>query len=276
VAKSYEDVMNSTSALINEKHDYKTVVYDTLDWFEPLVWNYLIRQQPADERGKPITNIEGYGYGKGYKFALDYWSDFISLTDRLRFERDMMIIYIIHSSIRKITPPDMDSYEMYMPKLQDAEKTSAKDKIVEHCDIVLFGNWRTSLTDEKTGFGASRKRAVGSGQRIIYTEQRPAYEAKNRYDLPSEIHVKEKNWSEVWAPIAQNVPWFSQFYEAPEQQPQQAQPVQTEIAAPTEAPQNFMPPPSHTPPVRIAPTPTPAPTTLPDGEKLPKFFPNKA
>lgn len=211
VCGTYEDVMNSTSVLLNDKHDYLTAVYDTLDWLEPMLWNYLIRMQPSDDKGRAVTNIEGYNYGKGFKYALDYWNDFIALTDRLRFERNMMIVYIVHSTIRKVTPPDMDSYEMYMPKLQDSEKTSAKDKIVEHSDIVLFANWRVALTDEKLGFGNTRNRGVGSGERVVYTEQRPAFEAKNRFDLPAQIQVKDKNWGDVWGTLSQNIPWFRQF-----------------------------------------------------------------
>lgn len=211
LAKTYEDVMQSVNVLLTEDHNYKCAVFDTLDWFEPMLWNYLIRQQPTNEKGKVITNIEDYGFGRGPKFALDYWNEFITFTDRLRFEKDMMIIYIVHSAVRKVTPPDMDSYDCYMPKLQDSDKTSAKDKIVEHSDIVMFANWRTALTDEKLGFGASRNRGVGAGERIVYTEARPAWSAKNRYSLPPQIQVKDPNWQDVWGVLAANIPWFSQF-----------------------------------------------------------------
>lgn len=250
-AKSYEDVMNATASLLAEDHNYKTAVYDTLDWLEPMVWNYLIRQQPTDDKGRTVTNIEGYNYGKGFKYALDYWNEFISLTDRLRFEKDMMIIYIIHSTIRKVTPPDMDSYDTYMPKLQDSEKTSAKDKIVEHSDIVLFANWRVALTDEKLGFGNARNRGVGSGERIVYTEQRPAYEAKNRFSLPAQIPVKDPNWSDVWCVFSDNIPWFKQFSE-----PQPA----TKTAIPAAN-------------VQVAAIQAiPSPATVPAGETMPTFL----
>ncbi len=234
VCKSYEEVMMSTMSLIDEPHNYKCAVYDTLDWMEGLVWNYLIRMQPFTDKGKKVNNIQDYGYGNGYKFALDYWNDFIALTDRLRFEKDMMIIYVVHSTIRKVTPPDMDSYDTYMPKLQDSDKTSAKDKIVEHSDVVLFANWRVALTEEKQGFGNSRNRGVGSGERVVYTEQRPAYEAKNRYKLPAQIHVQDPNWQDVWSVLAGHIPWFKQF--------------------------------------QSAPAPTPIPTPIPAGEAMPKFL----
>jgi hypothetical protein len=234
LSSSYEDVMERITVLLQENHSYKCAIFDTLDWFEPMVWNYTMRQNPTTEKGLAVKNIEGYGYGKGYKLALEYWSDFISYTDRLRFEKDMMVIYIVHSSVRKVTPPDMDSYDCYMPKLQDADKTSAKDKIMEHSDIVLFANWRTALTDEKLGFGASRNRAVGSGERVVYTEARPAYSAKNRYSLPPQIQVKDPNWQDVWSVLAGHIPWFKQF--------------------------------------QSAPAPTPIPTPIPAGEAMPKFL----
>ena len=212
---SYEDVMEATVSLINEKHDYNTVVYSTLDWFEPMVWNYLLKQQPNDEKGRPVTSVESYGFGKGFKYAISYWNDFIELVNRLRTERNMMVIFVAHPTVRKLTPPDSDSYDSYMLKLQDSDKVSAKDKIVECSDCVLFANWRVALTDEKLSFGNSRNRGVGSGERIVYTEQRPAYEAKNRYGLPAQVQVKSKDWSELWSLLATSIPWFEQFRTVP-------------------------------------------------------------
>ena len=235
-ADSYEHVMEMLVTLIEEKHDFKTVVISTLDWFEPMVWNYLIRMQPTNEKGKPITNIDDYGYGRGVKFALDYWNDFIALVKRIRLERDMMVIFVAHPTIRKVTPPDSDSYDSYMLKLQDSDKVSAKDKIVEASDAVLFANWRVALTDEKLSFGQSRQRGVGSGERIVYTEQRPAYEAKNRFNLPSQIHAKEKDWSDIWTILAGSIPWFKQFGEVVKPEPKvAAKPVAVEKPVEPEA-----------------------------------------
>ncbi|NYZ70527.1 AAA family ATPase, partial [Endozoicomonas sp. SM1973] len=38
--KTYEDVISALNALINEEHDFKTVVLDSLDHLEPLVWEH--------------------------------------------------------------------------------------------------------------------------------------------------------------------------------------------------------------------------------------------
>lgn len=219
-AKSYEDVMEMTATLLQEEHSFNTVVYDTLDWFEPMVWQYLIRQQPTTEKGKPISNVDDYGYGKGFKYALDYWREFLELVDQLRTTKNMAVIFLAHSTLQKITPPDGDSYDSWTLKLQNSDKVSAKDKITEYCDAVLFANWRVALTEEELGFNKTRQRGVGSGERIVYTEKRPAWDAKNRFDLPAQIHIKDSNWGDLWSVLANNIPWFRQFDEIEEKKPE--------------------------------------------------------
>jgi len=206
---TYEEVMEATVALLNDEHDFKTVVYDSLDWFEPMLWRYLISQQPTTEKGKPVANLEDYGFGKGYKYALDYWRDFINLVEELRTKRNMAVIFLAHPTLTKISPPDGDSYDSWTLKLQNSDKVSAKDKITEYCDAVFFANWKSARTEEELGFGNTRTRAIGKGERVVYTEKRPAFDAKNRYDLPESILVKDKDWGDLWGVVASNVPWFS-------------------------------------------------------------------
>lgn len=219
-AKSFEDVMEMTATLLNEDHNFNTVVYDTLDWLEPKVWQYLLKQQPTTEKGKPVVNIEDYGFGRGLKFALDYWNEFLQLVDELRVKKNMAVIFLAHSTLQKITPPDGDSYDSWTLKLQNSDKVSAKDKITEYCDAVLFANWRVALTEEELGFNKTRNRGMGAGERIVYTEKRPAWDAKNRYSLPAQIHIKDKDWGDLWEILATNIPWFKQFSEASEAKPE--------------------------------------------------------
>ena len=44
LCKSFEDAMGYLKDLVEEDHDYKTVVVDSLDWLEPLIWESLSRQ----------------------------------------------------------------------------------------------------------------------------------------------------------------------------------------------------------------------------------------
>lgn len=207
LAKTFDEVIDAISVLANSDHNYKTVCVDSLDWLEPMVWEKTVLENPTTNKsGGTASGIESYGYGKGYAMALDYWREYISGLNYLRNEKGMMVIQTAHSKITRFESPDSDSYDKYELKLQHSPKTSASALLQEHSDIVLFANYKIGFTQEKKG-DQVRKRAVGSGDRMIYTQERPAYSAKNRYDLPQSIPFdKEGNY---WGVLAQHIPFLN-------------------------------------------------------------------
>ena len=71
--------------------------------------------------------------------------------------------------------------------------------VQEHSDIVLFANYRVSTVKADVGFNKKVSRAVGSGERVIHTTERPAFLAKNRYGLPDTLPLD-------WQALAQAMP----------------------------------------------------------------------
>lgn len=204
LAKSYEQVQAYLAELCTAEHKYKTLVVDSLDWLETLIWEHVIKVRPTDEKGRKVSNIDDYGYGKGYLYAMDFWNEYIEAINYLRNERGMMVIQTAHASIRRFDNPETDAYDRYEIKLQK----SASSKIQEHCDLVIFANYFVGVKKEDVGFNGERKRAIGNGDRILYTEERPSFLAKNRYGLPPEIPFdKDGNY---WAVVAEKVPYFNQ------------------------------------------------------------------
>jgi hypothetical protein len=61
--KSYGDIMDAIGVLYNDEHDFKTVVLDSADWAEPMVW-------AETARINGWKDIETPGYGRGYVAAL--------------------------------------------------------------------------------------------------------------------------------------------------------------------------------------------------------------
>jgi hypothetical protein len=176
LAAKYGDVLNALAALYTEEHDYRTVIIDSLDWLERLIW-----AEVCEKRG--VSNIEDIGYGKGYVFALTPWREVLAGLDALRNERGMTIILIAHAQIEKFANPETDTYDRYSPRLHK----QASALVQEWCDEVLFATYSvlTKTTDE--GFGRKRVQGIGTGERIIRTTERPAHVAKNRLNLPEEI-----------------------------------------------------------------------------------------
>jgi hypothetical protein len=150
-----------------------------------------------------VANIEGIGYGKGYALALTYWREDIDGINYLRDSKRMMVIQTAHADVKRYEAPDTDAYDRYIVKLHKG----ASALMQEHSDCVLFANYRTNVTEEKLGFNQSRKRAIGSGQRILNTQEKPAYAAKNRYGLPESMPLD----GNTWGVLAQHVPYLKRF-----------------------------------------------------------------
>ncbi len=203
LAKSFTDVENYMAELAEEDHEFKTLVIDSLDWLETLIWKEVIEKRPADEKGRKILSIDDYGFGKGYIYAMDIWNRYISALNYLRNEKGMTIIQTAHSQIKKFENPETDSYDRYEIKLHKG----ASAKVQEHSDVVIFSNYYVGVKKEDSGFGGERKRAIGSGDRILYTEERPSFLAKNRYGLPAEISFDKPG--EYWNVIADKIPFFN-------------------------------------------------------------------
>lgn len=181
-AKTFQDVMDAMGALYAEDHDFETVGIDSLDWLEPLVWAETIRRNNVENPSKQWNSIEDAGYGKGYTATLDVWADYFEAIDALRNDKGMVVIQTAHAEVKRFENPETEPYDRYQIKLQKLASAKAQ----EHADMVLFANFKTSVT--KTDVGMKKvARGVGSGQRVIYTQERPSALAKNRHNLPPEL-----------------------------------------------------------------------------------------
>ena len=196
----FEEIMYNLEQLLTQPHDFGTLVVDSLDWMEPMVHEQVCKEHN-------VKNIEEVlkGYGKGYVQALDVFREYITALEKLRDVRGMTIIQIAHAQIRKFENPETDIYDRYEIKLHK----SAAALMMEHSDIILFLNYYVGVKTEP-GKGMNketRKRAVGDGGRILYTEERPAFMAGNRYSLPAEIPFDVNG--DYWNVLASHIPFFN-------------------------------------------------------------------
>lgn len=180
LSTSYADVLGQIGALYTEEHDHQTLIIDSADWLETLVWKETCRIH-----GK--ADIEEFGYGKGYVAALDVWRTLFDGLIALRDEKNMAVIFTAHCQIKRFDSPETEPYDRYSPKLHHG----ASALIQEWSDAVLFTNYRTVVQKEDVGFNQKAARGITTGQRMLYTTEKPAYLAKNRYNLPPEIVLPE-------------------------------------------------------------------------------------
>lgn len=181
---SFEEVLEAIGALYSGDHDYRTVVLDSASALEPLVWDYVCRQNNV----QGIERVGG-GYGKGYTEAAQAFRDLTAGLDALRAEKNMTSVVIGHVKVKGFNDPGGDSYDTYT---FDVHEKSA-NVLLRWADLILFANTKVAVKKEDQGFGKEKKRGVDvtGGGRFLFTQKRPAHPGGGRsvygrlpYELP--------------------------------------------------------------------------------------------
>ena len=185
VAAKTSDVLDAISTLFDDDHNFGSVVIDSLDWLETLIWRDIEFKYDAKD----------LAYGKGAMIAADKWREILDGLTALRNDRGMAIILIAHCEIKRFDSPETEPYDRYQPKLQARSSALVR----EWCDAVLFANYKTLIKKDDVGFNKTISRGISTGERLLFTSERPAYMAKNRYGLPESIPL---SWEAFESAIA--------------------------------------------------------------------------
>lgn len=181
IPKNFSEVLQALDELVTSKHEYKTLVIDSLDWMEPLVTGQVC----ADYNVDSIEKAAG-GYGKGYVEAVKYWSKMMDRVRAIR-ERGMNTIVIAHSQVKTFNDPLLaQPYDRYQLKLN--EKAAALWR--EFVDVVLFCNYETVQKTEN-----NRTKAFSSPNRYAWSERSAGADAKNRLGLPPKFSLSYEEFS---------------------------------------------------------------------------------
>lgn len=182
LCKTFDDCMACITTLSTEKHEYQTVVVDSVDWLERLIFDHLCNHYKVNS----IEKVDS-GYGKGYVHALTYWRQVVDGLRYLREERGMIVILIAHAKIESYIDPESTAFDRFSPKLHK----HANALLCEWCDAVLLATReRGAAKGEKSG-----------GERVLRCIGSPTCVAKNRYNLPEMLPL---DWSAVMEALTNN------------------------------------------------------------------------
>lgn len=174
---TWAQFLEGLQTLIDEKHDYKTVVVDTIDSVEILLHKMIIDGDKAESMAKACG-----GYGAGYTKAANEMTNVRRMLARLRDDKGMNVIILAHAQKTKFDEPIHGvSYDTYEMKIDKRVGPLFKDWV----SCILFANYVTHKSTNKSG----KEILVGIGERKILTEKRPGHDAKNRFNLPYEMNL---------------------------------------------------------------------------------------
>jgi hypothetical protein len=182
LATSYEEVLGTLIELRTQEHDYESVVIDSLDWLERLIWDRVCQESGV----KSIEKADG-GFAKGYVHALTYWREIIDHLNLLRSQNSMVVVLIAHAKVEKFEDPESSPYDRYSPRLHK----HAAALVCEWCDAVFFATRKFRTQTEDAGFNRKRTiaHAIGKdgGERVLRTVGGPSCVAKNRFGITGEL-----------------------------------------------------------------------------------------
>ena len=182
VAETWTEALEQLEYLASVTYNFKCINVDSIDWLEKLIHAHLCEQY-GEENIAGNSKGSPFAFQRGYALANDLFRKFLNVLDYLNNTQDVQVTLISHAEIEEFKDPMRENYHHYFP----AVHKYIRKTVLEWCDCVLFANYQTYVKSEEGGFGKKIQKAIGDGERLIYTEKRPAFEAKNSYDLPPEM-----------------------------------------------------------------------------------------
>lgn len=192
VPTKWEDVLAQATEMVTQEHSFKSLVIDTLDALEPMVHAHICKAQNV----KTIELASG-GYGKGYGEAVEEFRRLFEILERVR-ARGIQPIILAHSKALEFNDPAATApYMRYQVALQDAKAYSAANFWKNNVDALLFLNREITVGGKDKG-----ARGFDDGTRYLFTERRPAWDAKNRFGLPEKIMLPQGgSWAALQAAL---------------------------------------------------------------------------
>lgn len=177
VLNKVDELWEQLGALINEKHDYKTVVIDSVTRLERMFIDYIVDNDP--KKPKSINQALG-GYGAGLSAVAGMHQRVRKAAELLR-QKGINTIFIGHADVETLELPDEDPYSKYSLRL--GKRSIAP--YVDDVDLVGYIKLETFVMGED----GQRKKAMSDGTRILVTHAVAANVSKNRFGIEEPITV---------------------------------------------------------------------------------------
>ena len=167
------------SALINEDHQYETLVIDSVTALERMFINHVVETDP--KKPKSINQALG-GYGAGLSAVAAMHQRVRKAAGILNAKRGMHVVFIAHADTVTVEPPDQDPYTRYDLRLGKRSVAPYTDDV----DIVAY----LKLETHTMGDG-DRKKAISDGTRILTAYTTASNVSKNRFHITDDLEVAE-------------------------------------------------------------------------------------
>jgi AAA domain len=185
--RTFEEFYRQVRTLNEEEHSYQTIVIDTADALEALIWARVCAEYKVDSIEKP-------SYGNGFTRAKTIWRGL--LNQLVDMNERFNIVILCHAHIKQFADPALSApYDTWRIKLHE----KSAEVLREMVDNILFACMDVEL--HKDNIKDRKGKGVVNGDRIIRTSPGTGFEAKNRFNLPDHLPL-------AWEPFETAVKEF--------------------------------------------------------------------
>ena len=186
VIESWNQLLTQVKTLIEEPHDYKSVVLDTTDAASKFGEEYV-----CETNGWNGPQDKQAGYGAFYVAEENAWRKLLQGLNICFEERGMNVILLSHVGDKTIVDPTVGEYHAFQMRSNKKINSLIKDWV----DFNLFADYDKSINDGKP---------KSHGNRILYTKYAMGFEAKSRLTIPPQLPLEwdafHKSYLEALAP----------------------------------------------------------------------------
>ena len=190
---TFEDARGALTACLTL--DCKTVVIDTGTLLESLGEQHVLKTVPGPQNTL-VKNLEGYGYGKGYKHLYDTMRLPLLDCDKL-IEAGKNVIVICQSINNKIANPAGEDYLCNEPRLYHSRQYSVLLMWCEWADHILRIDYQGTWVNKKNKQDAYGK-VTGDTTRVVQTKEETYFKAKSRTLDEPVISFATKDDDSLW------------------------------------------------------------------------------
>lgn len=170
------ELFDQLKALLQDEHEFKTLIIDSVTGLEALFVANIIDAQPARQK---TMNAAGSGFGSAWDTVTAKHGRIRKAAELLRERRGMNVVFIAHVEVDRVDPPDGEAYSKY--NLQLHKKTAPV--YINNSDIVGFIKQDTTVMEGG--------KAVTSDERLMIVDMTPANVSKNRLGISGPLKIKK-------------------------------------------------------------------------------------
>ena len=175
---SSADLWAQILTLLNEPHDFETAVFDTISAIDRVFVADILSK---DKDARSLNKVMG-GYGAGFSALASMHQRVRKGAEQLRQKRGMNVIFIAHTEIDNVSPPDSDDYSRYSLRMTHHKSLPP---YLDDVDAVGFMRQQTVVTGDKD----ERKRITSLAARELVLHLSASNVSKNAYGITQPIPV---------------------------------------------------------------------------------------